>query len=111
MRLPLRADECSPPPFGGAGRNIGQVRVVLRGMIEDGFAELIAGQRRGGLVTLRKNGWPQLSNVNYPWYPGEQTLQGSTPADPPKTRNTRPDPRVHLHTTRGGLLHYSVVDR
>ena len=42
-------------------------------MIEDGFAELIGAQRRGVLVTLRKDGWPQLSNVNYAWDTETQT--------------------------------------
>ena len=61
-------------------------------MIEDGFAELVGAQRRGVLVTLRKDGWPQLSNVNYAWDAGTQTIRVSTTDDRAKTANLRRDP-------------------
>ena len=32
-------------------------------MISESFAELIGARRQGVLVTLRKDGWPQLSNL------------------------------------------------
>jgi PPOX class probable F420-dependent enzyme len=70
-------------------------------MIEGRFAELIAGQRQGVLVTLRKDGRPQLSNVNYAWYPEEQTIKVSTTDDRAKTGNMRRDPRVSFHVTSG----------
>ena len=79
-------------------------------MIEDRFAELIAGQRQGVLVTLRKDGWPQLSNVTYAWDAGEQTIRVSTTASRAKTRNLRRDPRVSFHVTTGDFWSYVVVD-
>src|SRR6476661_8100334 len=79
-------------------------------MIEGRFAELIAGQRQGVLVTLRKDGWPQLSNVNYAWYPEEQTIRVSTTDDRAKTGNMRRDPRVSFHVTSGDFWSYVVVD-
>ncbi len=79
-------------------------------MIEGRFAELIAGQRQGVLVTLRKDGWPQLSNVNYAWYAGEQTIKISTTDDRAKTRNMRRDPRISFHVTSGDFWSYVVVD-
>jgi PPOX class probable F420-dependent enzyme len=79
-------------------------------MIEDRFAELIAGQRQGVLVTLRKDGWPQLSNVNYAWDAGEQTIRVSTTDTRAKTRNMRRDPRVSFHVTTGDFWSYVVVD-
>jgi len=79
-------------------------------MIEDRFAELIAGQRQGVLVTLRKDGWPQLSNVNYAWDAGEQTIRVSTTDDRAKTSNMRRDPRVSFHVTTGDFWSYVVVD-
>jgi PPOX class probable F420-dependent enzyme len=79
-------------------------------MIEDRFAELIAGQRQGVLVTLRKDGWPQLSNVNYAWDAGEQTLRVSTTDTRAKTRNIRRDPRVSFHVTTGDFWSYVVVE-
>jgi PPOX class probable F420-dependent enzyme len=79
-------------------------------MIEDRFAELIAGQRHGVLVTLRKDGWPQLSNVTYAWDAGEQTIRVSTTDSRAKTRNMRRDPRVSFHVTTGDFWSYVVVD-
>src|SRR5205814_3101902 len=80
------------------------------GMVEGRFAELIAGQRQGVLVTLRKDGRPQLSNVNYAWYPEEQTIRVSTTDDRAKTGNMRRDPRVSFHVTSGDFWSYVVVD-
>jgi PPOX class probable F420-dependent enzyme len=79
-------------------------------MIEEGFAEFLAGQRQGVLVTLRKDGWPQLSNVTYAWYPEEQTVKVSTTDDRAKTRNLRRDPRASFHVTSGDFWSYVVVD-
>jgi PPOX class probable F420-dependent enzyme len=79
-------------------------------MIEDGFAELIGGQRQGVLVTLRKDGRPQLSNVNYGWDAGTQTIRVSTTDDRAKTRNLRRDPRVSFHVSSGDFWSYAVVD-
>jgi PPOX class probable F420-dependent enzyme len=79
-------------------------------MIEDRFAELIAGQRQGVLVTLRKDGWPQLSNVNYAWDAAGQTVRVSTTQDRAKTSNMRRDPRVSFHVTTADFWSYVVVD-
>lgn len=79
-------------------------------MIEDRFAELIAAQRQGVLVTLRKDGRPQLSNVNYAWYPKEQVLRVSTTDDRAKTANMRRDPRVSFHVASSDFWSYVVVD-
>jgi PPOX class probable F420-dependent enzyme len=79
-------------------------------MIDEGFAEFIAGQRQGVLVTLRKDGRPQLSNVTYAWYPEEQTIRVSITADRAKTHNMRRDPRVSFHVTSPDFWSYAVVD-
>jgi PPOX class probable F420-dependent enzyme len=79
-------------------------------MIEDGFAELLGAQNRGVLVTLRRNGRPQLSNVSYAWDAGEQTIVVSTTDDRAKTANLRRDPRVSFYVTSGDFWSYVVVD-
>src|SRR4029078_6026819 len=79
-------------------------------MMERACEELIAGQRQGVLVTLRKDGRPQLSNVNYAWYPEEQTIMVSTTDARAKTANMRRDPRVSCHVTSGDFWSYVVVD-
>jgi PPOX class probable F420-dependent enzyme len=66
-------------------------------MISEGFAELIGSRRQGVLVTLRKDGWPQLSNVNYGWDAQSQTIRISTTDDRAKTHNLRRDPRASFH--------------
>ena len=79
-------------------------------MIEDGFAELLGAQRRGVLVTIRKDGWPQLSNVTYGWDAETQTIRVSTTDDRAKTANLRRDPRASFHVTTGDFWSYVVVD-
>jgi PPOX class probable F420-dependent enzyme len=104
------APGAGPAGPGSPRWNIGRGAVVLRDMIEGRFAELIGGQRQGVLVTLRKDGWPQLSNVNYAWYPEEQTIKISTTDDRAKTSNLRRDPRASFHVTSGDFWSYVVVD-
>ena len=79
-------------------------------MIEDGFAELLGAQHRGVLVTLRKDGRPQLSNVAYGWDAEAQTVRVSVTDDRAKTRNLRRDPRASFHVTTGDFWSYVVVD-
>ena len=79
-------------------------------MIEDGFAELLGAQHRGVLVTLRKDGWPQLSNVTYAWNTETQTIRISTTDDRAKTANLRRDPRASFHVTTADFWSYVVVD-
>jgi PPOX class probable F420-dependent enzyme len=79
-------------------------------MIEDGFAELLAAQSRGVLVTLRKEGRPQLSNVTYAWDAETQTIRVSTTDDRAKTANLRRDPRASFYVTSGDFWAYAVVD-
>ncbi len=79
-------------------------------MISEGFAELIGGQRQGVLVTLRKDGRPQLSNVNYGWDAETQTIRVSTTDDRAKTSNLRRDPRASFHVTSDDFWSYVVVD-
>jgi PPOX class probable F420-dependent enzyme len=79
-------------------------------MVDERFAELIAGRRQGVLVTLRKDGRPQLSNVNYGWDQAGQTIRISITDDRAKTRNMRRDPRVSFHVTTSDFWSYVVVD-
>jgi PPOX class probable F420-dependent enzyme len=79
-------------------------------MIEDRFASLLANRHHGVLVTHRANGWPQLSNVTYAWYPDEQLIRISVTDDRAKTRNLRRDPRASFHVTSDDFWSYVVVD-
>jgi PPOX class probable F420-dependent enzyme len=79
-------------------------------MIEDRFARLLAERNQGVLVTHRANGWPQLSNVTYAWYPDEQLIRISVTDDRAKTRNLRRDSRASFHVTSSDFWSYVVVD-
>lgn len=58
---------------------------------------LVAGQRLGVLVTLRRDGRPQTSNVVYAV--ADRQVRVSVTQDRAKTRNLRRDPRVTLHVS------------
>jgi PPOX class probable F420-dependent enzyme len=79
-------------------------------MIEDRFADLLSRRKQGVLVTLRRDGRPQLSNVSYAWYPAEQVIRISATDDRAKTRNLRRDPRASFHVTSDDFWSYAVVD-
>ena len=70
--------------------------------------ELFGERGRGVLVTLRRDGRPQLSNVDYLAEPG--LIRCSTTADRAKVRNLRRDPRAsfHVNTRDGGA--YAVAE-
>ena len=79
-------------------------------MIEDRFAELLGKRRQGVLVTRRTDGFAQLSNVNYAWFPDEQLIRVSVTDDRAKTRNLRRDPRASFHVSSADFWSYVVID-
>jgi PPOX class probable F420-dependent enzyme len=74
---------------------------------EDALA-LVARQRLGVLVTLRRNGWPQTSNVVYAVR--DQRIQISLTEDRAKTRNLRRDPRATLHVSSADGAAWAAVE-
>lgn len=64
--------------------------------------------RRSVLVTLRRDGRPQSSNVMHLVRGG--TLWVSVTADRAKTRNAERDPRVSLHISAPDFWSYVVID-
>ncbi|RJQ71580.1 PPOX class F420-dependent oxidoreductase [Pseudonocardiaceae bacterium YIM PH 21723] len=71
-------------------------------------AELLAARTHGVLVTLKRDGRPQLSNVVY-HFDGDRILVSVTD-DRAKTRNLRRDPRVSFHVTSEDYWTYVVVE-
>ena len=69
---------------------------------------LVARHRLGVLVTLRRNGQPQTSNVVYA-VRGGQVLVSLT-EDRAKTRNLRRDPRATLHVSTGDGAAWAAVE-
>ncbi len=79
-------------------------------MIESRFAELLRERREGILVTMRQNGRPQLSNVNYAFDASEQLIRISTTDDRAKVRNLRRDPRASFHVSSPDFWTYAVAE-
>ncbi|MCT2589528.1 PPOX class F420-dependent oxidoreductase [Streptomyces sp. N2-109] len=66
---------------------------------QDALLALLTAYDRGVLVTLKRDGRPQLSNVNHTYDPGTGLLRVSVTADRAKTRNLERDPRASYHVT------------
>jgi PPOX class probable F420-dependent enzyme len=77
-------------------------------MADDALRRLVAEHRRGVLVTLKRDGRPQLSNIAYAHRDG--VVRISVTADRAKTANLRRDPRASLHVTRDDSWAYAVVE-
>jgi PPOX class probable F420-dependent enzyme len=74
---------------------------------EDALAR-VAAQRLGVLVTLRRNGRPQTSNVVYAVHDGK--IRVSLTEDRAKTRNLRRDPRATLHVSTPDMASWTAVE-
>ncbi|MFR0356071.1 PPOX class F420-dependent oxidoreductase [Streptomyces sediminimaris] len=79
-------------------------------MTQDALLELLSEGRGGVLVTLKRDGRPQLSNVSHHYYPGERLLRISVTDGRAKTRNLRRDPRASYHVTTADRRAYAVVE-
>ena len=70
--------------------------------------EHAAGSREGVLVTLRRDGMPQLSNIFF--HVADGIARVSVTDDRAKTRNARRDPRGSLWVSHGDFFHYVVLE-
>ncbi|MEZ5144019.1 MAG: PPOX class F420-dependent oxidoreductase [Acidimicrobiales bacterium] len=74
----------------------------------DAALAYLAERQKGVLVTLKRDGRPQLSNIMYGVVDG--AIEISVTADRAKTRNAARDPRVSLHATSDDFWSYVVVE-
>lgn len=77
-------------------------------MAEDGMRRLLAERHQGVLVTLKRNGRPQLSNVSYAL--AEDVIRISVTDGRAKTANLRRDPRASVHVTSDDFWSYVVAE-
>lgn len=70
--------------------------------------ELFGQRGRGVLVTLRRDGRPQLSNLDYLAEPG--LIRCSSTGGRAKVRNLRRDPRASFHVTTPDGGAYAVAE-
>jgi PPOX class probable F420-dependent enzyme len=76
----------------------------------DNLVGLLGTSGRGVLATIRRNGRPQLSNVDFGFDPDASLLRVSTTADRAKVANVRRDPRVSVYVPSDGLATYVVAE-
>lgn len=72
--------------------------------------DLVVARSRGALVALKRDGRPQLSNVDYTVDPTARVVRFSTTADRAKVRNLARDPRASLYVTTGDGWAYVVAE-
>ncbi|MFG2361109.1 PPOX class F420-dependent oxidoreductase [Streptomyces mirabilis] len=77
---------------------------------QDTLLKLLSEYDGGVLVTLKKDGRPQLSNVNHAYDSDERIVRVSVTDDRAKTRNLRRDPRVSYHVTAEDRWAYTVAE-
>ena len=77
---------------------------------QDALLKLLSEYRGGVLVTLKKDGRPQLSNVVHAYYPDERIVRVSLTDDRAKTRNLRRDARASYHVTSEDRWAYTVAE-
>jgi PPOX class probable F420-dependent enzyme len=70
--------------------------------------DLIWGAGRGALVTIKRDGRPQVSTTDYTADPSARTLRVSTTAGRAKIANLRRDPRASFYVTAGNGSAYAV---
>ncbi|HEX3611786.1 MAG TPA: PPOX class F420-dependent oxidoreductase [Sporichthyaceae bacterium] len=71
---------------------------------------LLAEHRKGVLVTLKRDGRPQLSNVIYAFAATGGRVRVSVTADRAKTRNAARDSRVSLHISTPDFWTWVVAE-
>jgi PPOX class probable F420-dependent enzyme len=71
--------------------------------------EFVAARTRGVLVTLKRDGRPQLSNIAYA-LADDGVVRVSVTADRAKTANLRRDARASLYVSREDFWAYAVLE-
>ena len=78
-------------------------------MDTDALRSLVDSHQHGVLVTLKRDGRPQLSNVSYT-VGDDDVIRISVTDGRAKTANLRRDPRASLHVSREDFYAYAVVE-
>ncbi|WP_042420812.1 PPOX class F420-dependent oxidoreductase [Streptacidiphilus anmyonensis] len=79
-------------------------------MANKDLLDLVARSQTGAVVTLKRDGRPQLSNVSITFDPDAELIRFSTTADRAKVANLRRDARVSVYVTRPDFGGYAVVE-
>jgi len=71
---------------------------------------LLSDHKRGILITLKRDGRPQVSNVGHIFDADRKLIRISVTASRAKTRNLRRDPRASYYVTSADMNAYLGVD-
>ncbi|MER0449414.1 PPOX class F420-dependent oxidoreductase [Streptomyces sp. Edi4] len=77
---------------------------------QEALLDLLAEAKGGVLVTLKRDGRPQLSNVTHAYSPADGVIRVSVTDDRAKTRNLRRDPRASYHVTSEDRWAWTVAE-
>lgn len=77
---------------------------------ENALLDLLNSGHRGVLVTTKRDGRAQLSNVDYTYDPATRVLRFSVTDGRAKTVNLRRDPRASFHVTTAQGWSYAVAE-
>ena len=72
--------------------------------------DVVAAANGGTLATIKRDGRPQLSDINYTADSGTRVVRISTRDPLAKTHNLRRDPRASLHVPGPGGAGYVVAE-
>jgi len=78
--------------------------------VSPALSALLSATRMAALVTLKRDGRPQLSNVSCFYDPATRTARISTTDGRAKTANLRRDPRAGLYVTSPDFWSYVVAE-
>ena len=78
--------------------------------VDPRMLDFVAANRHCVVVTLKRDGRPQLSNVSYAFDGDAGLLRISITADRAKTKNLQRDPRVSAHVTSPDFWTWVVVE-
>ena len=81
-----------------------------RQVFDDKLLAVISGNSIGVLATMKRDGRPQLSNVQYYFDPRNLTVQVSITEPRAKTRNLRRDPRASILVSADDGWAYAVAE-
>ena len=78
--------------------------------LHDALHQLLTAADGGVLAPLKRDGRPQLINVNHHYDPAERVIRISVSEGDAKTRNLRRDPRASYHVTSPDRSAYTVAE-
>lgn len=78
--------------------------------MSDHLWDVVTGANLGTLATIKRDGRPQLSDINYTADPATRVLRISTRSELAKVQNLRRDPRASVKVTAPGGAGYAVAE-